>query len=180
LPQAPATVIYKLDGRIVKLSDTIPIILDINADGVVDYTIFMELTANSEGDHLYAGINPIGANLIKAGPPNDDLFLNMGFLVNEIKNTVLDTSLNANQFWTADHSTLVIRHTRMDNSVWYEGGWKDGTEQIVAIQHHNNGNYYMGWLRIQFNKTNETITLVDYAYNSVKDEYLIAGYHQAS
>lgn len=180
IPIAPETVRYYADGRTVKASDVNPIALDIEADGTVDYTVFVQLTANSEGDHLYAGINPIGTNLIKSGPSNEEQFLNMGFLVTETKYALLDSNLSPNQQWTYDHSTLVIRHTKMDNSVWfvwYEGGWNDESEQIVAIQHSAEGKYYMGWLRLKFNRTDETITLIDYAYNIIENSYIIAGYH---
>ena len=49
----------------------------------VDFTIFLELTAGSKGDRLYAGINPIGYNQIKAGVAIPENFLSMGFLVPE-------------------------------------------------------------------------------------------------
>jgi hypothetical protein len=177
LLSAPTTVVYTADGRSVKASDINPIALDINADGSIDFTVFVQLMANSEGDHLYAGINPIGTNLIKSGPADDEHFQNMGFLVVELKNTLINSTLSSNQQWTMDHSTLAIRHTKMDNTIWYEGGWNDGLQQLVAIQHCDEGKFYFGWLRLQFNRSNETVTLIDYAYNTTEGDYIIAGYH---
>ena len=42
--------------RTVKLGDASPIVIDLGSDGTPDFTVFLELTANSAGDHLYAGI----------------------------------------------------------------------------------------------------------------------------
>ncbi len=166
---------YTLDGRTVKLGDPLPIAIDINTDGKVDYTIFVELTANSSGDHLYAGINPIDINLIKSGPADDNRYLNMGFLISESPNATISEGLQSNERWTADFGTLVIRHTNSDSSVWYEGAWKDNTPNIVGIQHVKDGKKYFGWLRIKFDKSTEVVTLIDYAYEKTESVSIKAG-----
>ncbi|RIA08879.1 hypothetical protein OE09_0703 [Flavobacteriaceae bacterium MAR_2010_72] len=85
---------YILDGRTVRLGDPLPIALDLSGNGQVDFTIFVELTANSQGDRLYAGVNPIDTNQIKSGPPIDDNFLNMGFLIAESVGETIDFNLD--------------------------------------------------------------------------------------
>jgi hypothetical protein len=168
------TIIYKEDGRTVRLGDPLPIILDLTGDGVPDYTIFVELTANSQGDRLYTGINPLNNNVIKSGPAVDENFLSMGLLVAELSDSLIDENLKPDQRWTSDFSALVIRNTYTSGAVSYEGPWSDGS-QIVGIQHVIDGLRYFGWLRVDFDKLTEIITLSDYAYESLSDMPVRAG-----
>lgn len=168
------SIIYKLDGRTVKHGDPVPIAIDLSEDGQVDFTIFVELTANSQGDRLYAGMNPIGANLIKSGPPIDENFLSMGLLVAEIQGATIDLKVGQNQQWTPDFGALAIRNTFSNGQVSYEGNWAD-SEQIVGIQNKINQSVYFGWLRIKFDKITEMITLIDYAYDSIAGKPILAG-----
>lgn len=169
-----STIIYKTDGRSVKYGDPAPVAIDLSEDGQVDFTIFVELTANSLGDRLYAGMNPIGANLIKSGPPIDENFLNMGLLVAEIQGATIDLNVGQNQQWTPEFGALAIRNTFSDGEVSYEGNWADSV-QIVGIQNKINQSVYFGWLRIKFDKNTEIVTLVDYAYDPIPGKPIKAG-----
>lgn len=168
------SIVYKLDGRTVKLSDPLPMAVDLSEDGLVDFTVFVELTANSQGDRLYVGMNPIGSNLIKSGPSIDENFLNMGLLVAEFPGSTLDFNLESDQQWTPDFSALVIRNTSMNGEVSYEGNWAD-SEQLVGIQNKIKESVYFGWMRIKFDKVTEVVTLIDYAYDSIASQPIKAG-----
>lgn len=157
-----------------RLGDPSPIVVDLSDDGQMDFTIFIELTANSQGDRLYAGINPLGANKIKSGPPIDENFLSMGFLIAEPSGATIDSNLTADQLWTVDHSTLVIRNTFTNGGITYEGHWAD-TTQIVGIQNIIAGAGFYGWLRIRFDKSTEIVTLIDFAYNTIPGQGIQAG-----
>jgi hypothetical protein len=169
------TVKYKVDGRTVKYGDPLPIAIDLTEDGKVDYTIFVELTANGQGDRLFAGMNPIGENLIKSGPAIDENFLNMGLLIAETPAATIDFNVRQNQQWTPDFGALVVRNTFTNGKVSYEGNWAD-SEQIVGIQHRIDQAVYFGWLRIRFDKKTEIVTLVDYAYEATASKPIKAGY----
>lgn len=168
------TIVYKTDGRTNQYGYPNPIALDINEDGIMDFVLFIELTANSMGDRLYAGINPLGANLMKSGYPIDENFLSMGFIVSEVPGALIDAKLADNQIWYTDHAALVIRNTPTTGTVFYEGGWQQ-EDQILAIQFFTNQDVHFGWLRVNFDKTTEVLTLVDFAYNTVADQPIRAG-----
>ncbi|MFH4964795.1 hypothetical protein V8G69_07300 [Gaetbulibacter sp. M235] len=170
------SIVYKTDGRIVKYGDPLPIALDITEDGLVDFTIFVELHANYLGDHLNVGMNPIGfgRNLIKSGPQINENFKNMGFLVAETLHEEIDSNLLENQYWTEEFAALVIRHTKTNGEIYYEGNWADSS-QIVAIQTNINGAFHFGWIRVEFDKTTELVTLIDYAYNSIANQSIKVG-----
>ncbi|MAL60770.1 MAG: hypothetical protein CMC14_12065 [Flavobacteriaceae bacterium] len=168
------TIIYKKDGRILRLGDPLPLTLDISEDGMVDFTVFVELTANTQGDRLYVGINPIGPNLIKSGPPINENFLNMGLIISEPIGTLINQDLVQGQRWTNDYGALVIRNTSSNGITTYEGSWENSA-QIVGIQNNINNSNYFGWIRIEFNKVTEVVTLIDYAFNSTLNHPILSG-----
>lgn len=171
----PDTVIYKTDGRSLRYGDPLPIALDLSEDGQVDFTIFLELTANSQGDRLYAGVNPIGASLIKSGPAIAENFLSMGHLVRETPGAVIDSDPGVDRRWTGDHSALAIKNTLTGGGNTYEGEWDDDAAGIVGIQNAVGGSYYFGWLRIHFDREAERITLIDFAYDTTAGRPIRAG-----
>lgn len=168
------TIVYKEDGRTVQYGDPLPIPLDLTGDGSVDFTVFVELTSYKQGDHLYAGINPIGFNLIKSGPSIDEHFMSMGFLTSEISGAIIRENLETDQMWTSNHSALVIRHTAFSGDITYEGNWSNGP-QIVGIQHVVDGQTHFAWLRLEFDKETEVVTLIDYAYEASPNRPIKAG-----
>ena len=174
-PEIDKKIIHKTDGRTVRLSDALGIAPDINADGFVDFNIFIELTANGSGDRLFVGINPIGANTILAEPPNDDNFLNMGLARAIPANSVIPESPSANLSWTPDYGALVIRNTPTTGTVWYEGDWSSGTAAFLPIRLSVEGVKKYGWLKVSFNKQTEAVTLEEYAYSDVADLLIAAG-----
>ncbi len=84
------------------------------------------------------------------------------------------TQLQLDQRWTGDHSILVLRHTYTSGGVKYEGDWAGGSG-IVGIQHVINTVKYFGWLQLEFDKTTEVVILVDYAYDSIPGQSIVAG-----
>jgi len=169
------TVIYEKDGRKVRYGDPSPIALDVTGDGKVDFTIFVELTAGSQGDRLYAGINPLGPNLVKSGPAIEDNFLSMGFLISEKPGSAVSAEVEAGQRWTSDYGAFMIRNTPANSDVFYEGNWANG-DQIVGIRNYSEEASHFGWLRLEFDKATESVTLIDYAYEATSGQPIVAGH----
>lgn len=174
-PTPQKQIIHKTDGRTVKLSDPSGIALDVNADGAVDYNIFVELTANSAGDRLYAGINPIGTNAILAGPANDDNFLSMGFAKALAADTPIPENPSGDLQWSPDFHALAIRNTFTSGAISYEGEWVNGSAAFLPLRLDEGGLKKYGWAKLSFNKTTEVMTLEEYAYSEVAGVTLAAG-----
>lgn len=173
-------ILYKKDGRSVKSNDPNQIEMDINNDGALDYLTFTVLTSNQSGDHFYFGIRPIGDNKAKSGLPNKNYYLDLGFLQTESKGGLLNSDLGKDQVWTSGSSTIVLRHTNNDGSVWHEGGCKDETDELFGIRLVEGDVSYYGWLRFKFDKMEESLTLVDYAFNQVAEKPIKAGQKSGS
>ncbi len=171
----PKEIIHTPDGRTVKLGDATGIALDVDSDGRVDYNIFVELTANSAGDRLYAGINPIGTNAILAGPANDDNFLSMGFAKALAANTPIPERPSGDLQWSPDFHALAIRNTATAGAVSYEGDWGSGAAAFLPLRLDEGGLKRYGWAKLSFNRTTEVMTLEEYAYSEVAGVTLAAG-----
>lgn len=178
-PTPQKQIIHKTDGRTVKLSDPSGIALDVNADGAVDYNIFVELTANSAGDRLYAGINPIGnpigTNAILAGPAIDENFLSMGFAKALAADTPIPENPSGDLQWSPDFHALAIRNTFTSGAISYEGDWGNGSAAFLPLRLDEGGLKKYGWAKLSFNKTTEVMTLEEYAYSEVAGVTLAAG-----
>jgi hypothetical protein len=162
-------------GFAVQLGDPFPIALDLNEDNVVDFSLFLELTANSSGDHLYVGINPIGANQIISTPENDNQFLNMGFVQGFENNRKIHSQTDAGYEWMGNFSTLVIRHTSNNQPNWHEGNWKNNQLNYAPIRLFKDNAYLYGWIGIRFDIATETLYVSSFAYNQNPEQEILAG-----
>lgn len=175
-PTPRKNILHRIDGRSVQLGGPSGLAVDVNEDRVVDFNLFVELTANSAGDHLYAGINPIGANAVLAGPSLDEHFLNMGFATSLAPAARIPENPASPWGWSPDFHALAIRHTPTSGPVWYEGDWKAGEPTYLPIRLSTNGTEkWYGWLLLTFNPQTEVVTLTEYAFNTTAGETLAAG-----
>lgn len=165
---------YIEDGRIVKLQDTDPLILSIGPDSQIDYTIFVMAVYMGGKVQLNVGINPIGFNAVKSGPASDDRFQNMGLVISANQDSLISDALQDNQYWTTDHSALVIRYLHSNNTFSYEGDWAS-EDRIAPIRFYSNNELHFGWLRIRFLNDSDSAQLIDYAYHAEPGKPIKAG-----
>ncbi len=165
----PEPMIHRMDGRTVKLSDPSGIALDVNENGIIDFNIFIELTANSQGDRLYVGINPIGSNAILAGPADDDNFLSMGFAKAFTPPEMIPVAPTGDLQWSPDFHSLAIRNTSTSGTLSYEGDWSNDAPAFLPIRLDEAGKKNYGWLKLHFDKETEILTLEEYAFHPVED-----------
>jgi hypothetical protein len=168
-------IVYKSVNKTVKSSDTRALGVDINDDGVVDYSFFVQLTATSTGDHLYVGTNPLGENTTKMSAPDDERFLNMGDLQAVPTGIVINKNLLPVKSWSSDFAYLAVRNTDTTGPNTYEGSWGDAGEHLMPLQLNINGLTNYGWARLRFNKTSEELTFVDCAWNRNPGQEIKAG-----
>jgi hypothetical protein len=173
--EVPEPIIHRMDGRTVKLSDPSGIALDVNENGIIDFNIFIELTANDQGDRLYAGINPIGANAILAGPADDDNFLSMGFAKALTPPAMIPDIPAGDLQWSPDFHSLAIRNTSTSGTLSYEGDWSNNAPAFLPIRLDQAGKKNYGWLKLHFDKETEVLTLEEYAFHPVEGVSLSVG-----
>lgn len=165
---------YVVDGRYGNYGYPTPLLLSLDADSKIDFTIFIEAAYLGGNVQLAVGINPIELNTVKSSAPNDDRFLNMGLIIPTSDSSLIDETLQENEYWTSDHSALVIRYTDSNENMTYEGAWASET-RIAPVQFYIAGQRHFGWLRIQFLDQSNSLQLIDYAYNALPDAPIRAG-----
>jgi hypothetical protein len=165
---------YTLENSTVLSSDTSPLVADINNDGVPDYTFIFALTTNSAGSHLNIVTNSVnGASTITSTPDNT-LYSNAGWVYAHKAGYRIDGSIGQGQQWNTTYGLLAIKHTTTSGTT-YEGSWGDETEQMMALKLDLNGKTYFGWARLKYNRSQNMLTLVDYAYNRIPGLEVTAG-----
>lgn len=171
-----ADIVHKTVDRTVKASDTAPMAIDINDDGIVDFSYFAQYLANSTGVHLYIGINPIGNNAVKMSEPNDNHFQNMGDAAAVSGGAKINNTLLPSKLWGSDFAYLAIRHDYYPIAEKaYEGAWGDGTMHYMPLKLEAKGNVYYGWANLSFDKKTEELRLTDFAWNKVAGQEIGAG-----
>lgn len=171
LPDSP-TISYKELNRKLKASDVNPMNLDVNDDGVIDYSYFLQYAVMSGTVRLYAGVNPVFGSSTTAGEQNDEEFLNMGHLHSFTVTMPIQGTLT----WTQEHSTLGIRYEDPNGgNRTYAGQWGNGQPTIMSARLSVNGKTHYGWIRLKFDKVTEELILIDAAWNTIADQAIKAG-----
>lgn len=170
----PSIIEYKTDNRTLKVSDPLPMNVDINGDGTIDLSFFTSLVSSGGGVHLYVGVNPVFGAMVRSNPNDDNRFLNMGNVIAFEQLGKIKAASQPNQNWTEDHSCMAIRHT-ISSVNSYESPWANGTPRILGVKLYVNKEIHYGWVRLSFNQATEELTLIDYAWNKTPDKETLAG-----
>ena len=165
------TISYKLINRKLKASDANPMNLDVNDDGIVDCSYFMQYVFLSGKVHLYAGVNPVYGGATSANAPNDNEYLNMGMVHTfELKNIIKEDLT-----WTDEHSLLSDKIEDLDGSKTYSGNWGKGEEKTMSLRVTIKGKMHYAWARLKFDKATEELQLIDAAWNTIAEQEIKAG-----
>ena len=85
----------------------------------------------------------------------------------------LNGAIGSNLHWIAN-ATLNLRggHT---GPVWF-GNWTDTTDHYRGLKINSGGSRYYGWIRLDVSVSSyPSFTIKDYAYNSLRNQPLLAG-----
>jgi hypothetical protein len=162
---------YKKINQKLKAADVNPMNLDVNGDGVVDCSYFMEYVFLSGKVNLYAGVNPVFGAATSANAPNDNEYLNMGIVHTFASINTIHKDLP----YTADHSLLSDRIEEPDGSKSYTGNWGNGQAQMMSIRIPIQGKMHYAWAQLKFDKANEELLLIDAAWNTIPEQEIKAG-----
>lgn len=171
-------IVHQIVNKTVKAADPNPLTIDVNGDGLIDYSYFAQYLANSSGVHLYVGVNPIGDNSTKMSPPNDEHFQNMGDAASIAKGLEINNNMLPSRLWSGDFAYLAIRHDYYPiNKKAYEGDWSDEVNRYMPLKLNIKGSVHYGWAKLQFNRNSEELMLVDIAWNRNADQEIKAGFY---
>lgn len=166
-----STISHQLINRRLKASDKDPMNLDVNKDGITDFSYFMEYVMLSGTVYLYTGVNPVAGAATSASEHNDDEFLNMGNTHHLPPSMLVKKDL----MWMEDHALLTKRSETNNGAKFYFGEWGDGLEKIMPIRLSLKGKMHYGWVKLKFEKATEELTLIEAAWNTTPEQEMKAG-----
>lgn len=165
------TISYKKINQKLKAADVNPMNLDVNGDGLVDCSYFMQHVFLSGKVHLYAGVNPVFGSANSANAHNENEYLNMGAVHTFSSTNPIYKDLS----WTEDHSLLTDRIEEPDGGKNYTGNWANGQAQMMSIRIPIQGKMHYAWAQLKFDKANEELILIDAAWNTIPEQEIKAG-----
>ena len=153
--------------------------LDLNNDGTIDFNInyltqFISQTcgtATDTGTNIYLTITPLGSN--KVGTTNV-------YPSNLLLNSVID---NSSVTWSSTaNQNLFVRSwhcsSLMGVPIWVsfiDGNYLGNATGFVPLRLNMNFQNYYGWAQLHIAMQPASCTIMDYAYNSVPNQPILAG-----
>ena len=153
--------------------------LDLNNDGTIDFnfnylTQFISQTcetATDTGTNIYLTITPLGSN--KVGTTNV-------YPSNLLLNSVID---NSSVTWSSTaNQNLFVRSwhcsSLMGVPIWVsfiDGNYLGNATGFVPLRLNMNSQNYYGWAQLHIAMQPASCTIMDYAYNSVPNQPILAG-----
>ncbi|MGF1925977.1 MAG: hypothetical protein ACQUHE_17515 [Bacteroidia bacterium] len=162
---------YKLINRKLHASHPSAMNLDVNEDGIIDLSYFMQYVVLGGHVNLYIGVNPVFGSATRASEHDNNEFLNMGTIHSITLKTVVKEELD----WTEDHAMLANRREAPNGTKTYLGNWGDGQQKFMALRLRVHGKLHYGWAQLKFNKETEELILIDVAWNTNAEQEIPVG-----
>lgn len=153
--------------------------LDLNDDGVVDFTFFFTST-NFFYFTYWGGLNAYVVNAIFASPKNENgiAALSEGggaYAYPYAISSGLEIGPYAGNFMQNAYQTLVYQFYAIISSFFYypivaAGEWIFGqADKFVGLQLQEGDSTYYGWIRLTVDPSNRAFTIKDIAYENTSD-----------
>lgn len=155
-----------------------PIQLDLNHDGNIDYYLSSVLLEYDDKPYLYLYINrktpSLNQILVKSG---EELPLNALWAVPLNEATKIDSFTNSNTLWSGPLLKAgLLNVSENENGRTFGGEWIGKKDKYLALRFEiEKGQYHYGWLRISHNVNEAKLAILDYAYNQVPEQAILAG-----
>lgn len=154
--------------------------IDLNHDGVVDFTIRIGNAVYASNHVLAKFIAASAAKYNSIGGSTSGRYvypaaLNFGDMIGSDL-TGLGNKLKWNA-GTNQSAASWLQNTQSTNSYGSYGNWLNSTDQYMALRFLQGQSYYYGWLRMDSRVSHDTVyaVLKDFAYQSIGDSSIAAG-----
>jgi hypothetical protein len=143
--------------------------LDLNNDGTIDFMI------KAYASHIYfsaaAGVEIYSLKTDKVA--RDNFPLDSSLLAMNYGDTIRS---NLNWVNTTNSASKFLRAYANPGNRWW-GNWTDSTDHYLGLKIKQGSNTYYGWVRLSVSVIigKSSVTIKDYAYNSIPDKRILAG-----
>lgn len=172
-------------SRSTSQTGTITYIFDINNDNVVDFNVAVQALVYSSS---CSSINPPFKTDLKAWAAtmpsySNQIGITSGYTANVPDSALIDASAFT---WSFASQNFLNSFTFSDTGcVWdslSNGYWTSGDSSYIALKFKIGADIYFGWLHVYFqseligpNEYQISLTVLDYAYNSIAGQGILAG-----
>lgn len=136
--------------------------LDLDNDGNFDFAVNLNIGSGSYTSQQVA-ISPIGSNAI-AGDTVGAYVYPFAFNNGDTIQSGLQFNMGSNQSMASYFGPG-----------YFYGNWSGVTDKYAGLYFYIGTQIHYGWARLDIDSTADQFTIKDYAYNTVADEYILAG-----
>jgi hypothetical protein len=175
-PENQKGIYYKEVNSTLNFNQTTSLKLDINQDGSNDFEIYKDKYKTDIDSLKGFFVKNLGSSpkMIEIKLTHNTLFDCMN-LMSYSGEEVISESLPNEHSWDSKNGLLALRH---EPNATFIARWSDGAPKIMAIRLLISGKAHYGWIKLQYSRENNSITVMDYAYNQVVEGPIRAGQHQ--
>jgi hypothetical protein len=160
---AQGQIIYHDVNPDVSLTGNDSLNLDINTDGIIDFTLYHT--------NYVSGSNQADVQVISARDTNK--VLTSGSSYTRVLNNN-DRISDKDTVW-GSYGYFLLKGIYNSKPIEF-GNWKGGiTDKFAGFRFAKNGNWYYGWARFDVAKDAKSIKIKDWAYNSYANSQIKAG-----
>lgn len=153
--------------------------LDMNADGITDFTIMAFGTLSYSGwltSNYYS-------NRALISPADKQAFAGYGMPGGYYYASIIDYGQTINDLmaWVEDETPAEVKTAELKRfyhtpaTILESGNWGDQNGKFVAVRLRSPGTKYYGWIRMSVSEKGDSITIHDFAYNTVSNAPINAG-----
>ena len=160
---AQGQIIYHDVNPDVTLTGNDSLNLDINTDGIIDFTLYH--------NNYVSGANQADGQELTPRDTNKILTSGSSY-VRVLKNN--DRISDKDTVW-GSYGYFLVKGTLYGKPIEF-GNWKGGiTDKFAGFRFAKNGNWYYGWARLDVDSNGKSIKIKDWAYNSYANSQIKAG-----
>ena len=159
---AQGQIIYHDVNPDVTLTGNDSLMLDINNDGVIDFTLYQQ--------HYVSGANVIDGEMIT--PKSNNKLLSSGSYLRVLNN---NDRISQNDTVWGSYGYFLAKGIYAGKPIQY-GHWTGGiTDKFAGFKIKKSGSWYYGWARFDVDSSAKSITIKDWAYNNYPNSQIKAG-----
>ncbi|WP_207421795.1 hypothetical protein [Desertivirga brevis] len=166
---------YKEINSTLNFNQTSGLKLDINEDGAYDFEIYKDKYKTDMDSLKGFFVKNLGNHkMIEIKLTHNPLFDCMN-LMSYSAEEIISESLPEEHSWDSKNGLLALRH---EPNTTFIARWSDGAPKTMGIRLMVDGKNYYGWIKLQYSRENNSITILSYACNRAAEEPIKVGQMQ--
>ncbi len=149
------------------------VFLDVDLNGSNDFQFYTD-RFETDIDQLEAFlVKPLGSNKVLVIKLTDNPLFDSKSLFSFNTPETITENTPLEHAWNTKNGALALKHHSTSDT--FIGRWSDGTPKTMAFQLSSSGKSYYGWIKLQYSRENNAMSILSYAYNKTSGGPIKAG-----